>query len=303
MTTSGSIDFTQDRNKVIAAALRIIGSPTTQADKYADASAALNMMLRHWSVQGIKVWKEARATLFLQVGKASYSLGPSGDPCSETVVETTVAADYASGTSITLTSTAGLTAGDAIGVVLDSGSLEWTTIATVGTPLTLSAGLSGAASTGNAVFTYTSLIERPLELKEARWHDADHERPIWLKSRDEYFELNNKDATGKPIQVYYQPTLTNGTLHVWPAPDVVTDQIKFTFRTTIEDLDGPTNTFDLPAEWLRAIKWNLAAELAPEYGVPMDRQSLIEAKAGQYLNDVESWDQGHTSVFFAPSRY
>ena len=95
MAVSGSSDFSVNRDELISAAFRIIGilapGDTPLAARVTTATEALNMLIKSWQSEGIGLWLNQTVTLFLQADDIDYSLGPSGDNCSATVVKTEVA--------------------------------------------------------------------------------------------------------------------------------------------------------------------------------------------------------------------
>lgn len=122
-------------------------------------------------------------------------------------------------------------------------------------------------------------------------------------SRQEYFDLPNKAGTGVPVQFYYDPQTTVGNLVVWPAPDSTTASaytLGITYLRKIEDFDATTDDPDLPQEWLRALSYTLASELALKYGVTPDIRSEIAARAKSYMDQIEEWDNEPASIFVYP---
>jgi hypothetical protein len=81
MATSGTTTFSVTRNDVIQASLRLLGvleegvQPTAQATE--NASMVLNMMLKDWMTDGIKLWTVTEITLPLIANQTSYTIGPS----------------------------------------------------------------------------------------------------------------------------------------------------------------------------------------------------------------------------------
>jgi len=139
-------------------------------------------------------------------------------------------------------------------------------------------------SVDSHVYNYTNLIQRPLEIIEARVHYAgDTERPIAIVSRDEYMRLSTKDNKGTPNLIYYQPTLTNGKMLIWPACSDVKEYIKFTARIQLQDFDAVTNYPDFPSEWLMALAWNLAVMIAPKFGKVLDADFKMRAEVLKQL--------------------
>lgn len=80
MTSSGSTDFSLSRNDIIEEAFQLIqigqeGEPITAAF-LVSANRSLNMMVKTWMADGIKLWKLTDRNLGLAVGKATYTLSP-----------------------------------------------------------------------------------------------------------------------------------------------------------------------------------------------------------------------------------
>lgn len=146
----------------------------------------------------------------------------------------------------------------------------------------------------------TPAIQRPLEISNVRYVVGNTETPVQLCSLQEYKELTDKTTQGVIVQAHYQPTLTNGTLYVWPTGDVETDTLKFTSRTQVQDMDEPLDDFDFPQEWYLAITWNLAKQLSTGYGVDPQTKAEVRENAATYLAEIEWSDQEHTSLFFQP---
>uniref|UniRef100_A0A6M3J3D4 Putative tail protein n=1 Tax=viral metagenome TaxID=1070528 RepID=A0A6M3J3D4_9ZZZZ len=306
MATSGSYDFSVNCQEIIKGALRLIGAiatgETPSAAELSDGKEALNMMIKAWQAEGIGLWLNREATLFLEYAERSYNLGPTGDHCSVAVVKTEMKVAAASGAgTIDVDSITGISDGDYVGIELDDGTLQWTTVngAPAGDTVTLTAGLTDDAAVDNHVYTYTSKIPRPIEVIEARRVYADDtEVPLQDVSRAEYMALSNKTSAGPPIQVYYDPQLTNGVLYVWQACDDVQERIRMTVKLPVEDFDANTDDADFPPEWLRALKFNLAVEIAPEYG--KEPSNTVIVKAAETKDAVSGFDREQTSVFFLP---
>jgi hypothetical protein len=311
MATSGSSDYTITRNDIFDAALAMVNvvefSETPSSDDYDACALMLNLMVKAWMAKGAKLWAMKQATLFLADGTASYSLGASGTHCTHTYVQTTLSTDEALGsTSLSLTSTTGMSASDNIGIVLDDGTIHWTTISGApGAPTTIVTGLASAATSGNVVFTYTSKINRPQRIdSEAMYRhtSAGQDTPVKLISRSEYAQLANKTSEGKIVQAYYDPQLGNGTLYVWPTPDDATEVLKFWYERLLEDFDAAANNPDFPIEWGEALIFGLADRLCAVYQVPLQQRQWIKAEAKEKLDEAMAYDREPVSVFFQPDR-
>jgi hypothetical protein len=254
--------------------------------------------------KGAKLWAVKEATLFLTVGTASYSLGATGTHCTHTYVQTTLSTDEALGsTSLSLTSTTGMAASDNIGIVLDDGTIHWTTISgTPGAPTTIATGLASAATSGNVVFTYTTKINRPQRIDDEStyWHSiAGNDTPIDMISRSDYSQITNKTTEGKVVKAYYDKQLTNGILKVWPTPDLATDVIKFSYERILEDFDASGNTPDFAIEWGEALILGLAYKMAPSAPIKDPNElTRLKNQADEALAIAMTYDREDVSVVF-----
>jgi len=313
MTSSGSVDFDMTQNEIINDALVHIGAiaagETPSAEDSTFAVRQLNRMVKAWQATGAHLWTRREAIMFLSLSQGRYTLGPnSTDHAAELddAAFTTLASGAASGaSSVTVGSVTNIATSDHIGVVLDDATIDWFTVSSIAsTTITLSGTLSGAAASGNAVFAYTTRINRPLRVIAAQRRDtSDNDTPIRIISNEEYQRLPNKTQTGKPNEVYYSSEIPDGFLHVWSEPETSADRLLLTCLFPLEDFDATANTSDFPQEWLDALTWNLAKQLMPGYGVPSDIRAEIRANAKEALDAALAWDVEETSTFFAPAEY
>lgn len=302
MAVSGSKNFTLTRDDIINAALRKAGAfdsgETTDSSDTQDAALALNLIIKEWSAQGIDVpWRET-VTLFLQPATQSYAIGPTGSNATTSYVETTLLADALSGaTTLSLTSIVGLTDADYIGIKLDDRTIHWTTIA-ASAVTTITDGLASAASAGNVVYAYTTKANRPQRVVYAHRRDAsDNDTEVTLIGEADYRGLSNKGSSGPVNQIYYQPTLTNGTLYVWPTGGV--DKLILICQPLADDFDTASNNPQFPIEWANALVWTLASELGPEYGISRDEQIKLDRTAATKLETLLDYDVENASVIFS----
>ena len=275
------------------------------ADQATDALEDLNLLVKSWPANGIDLWRYEELTVFTVKDKQSYLLGATGDEATFNAFKTEIATAASSGAStITVDDDADITNGDFIGIELDGGTLQWTTVNGVpsNNVVTLTATLTAAAAVDNHVYNYTKIAQRPLRLYDGRIKINDgNEIPIIQISRSSYMALPTKDTTSRPNQYYYDPKLDNGKLFVWPTSDSVKDRMLFSAQRQIEDLDAVTNNLDFPQEWLKAIIWNLAVDMAFDYTISETHYDRLTQRADRYLEDVENFDIENTSVNFMPS--
>lgn len=311
MATSGTTDFNPNRNQLIKTALRKIGAiaagETPSQQLITDAAFSLNSMVKAWMATGIHIWTETEAILFVQVGQARYTLGPaSTDHSAQVYSYTTVAANASMGdTSISVASNTDIVVDVALGITLASGYIQWATVTSVvGTTIGLDDPLDDAVMQGAYVYSASPNITRPLRIPAARrWNSTSNiDTPLLNISRLDYFALPNKSILGTVNSFFYDPrggANDTGQLYLWPTPSSVTNNnIKFTWYRPIQDFDTVQNTADLPQEWINTLVWNLAAEMAPEYGLPMDVYGMIKAKADESLELAKGWDREPEAYYF-----
>ncbi len=304
MATSGSVDFNRTRDQIIKAALRKIGAlsefETPSAEVVTNASEALNLLAKSWMADGMQLWLIDEGVLFLVKDQQKYTLGSGGDHATTSHIKTEVATAVSSGTSLVVDSTTGMTAADVLLLELDDGTYLDTTISSVdsSTALTLADAVPSAAAVDNHVYTYTTIINYPWRIIEM-WHrdSGNNDTPLFRISREEYVDLSTKSSTGQPTQYFYDRQLNNGFLHIWPTASNLKDRIYFYFHREVEDFDAATDNPDFPKHYHRALVYGLAAELAPEYGVPIQIANNIEAKAQILKQEAMGYDIEYGSVY------
>ena len=311
MARSGSYDFGPAGDAILRGAIRIVkgiggtipkGGKTGQGE-ITQTREACNMMLKEWQGQDIGLWLKKEMYVFLAYRDGAYSLGASGDQATLTLIETELSSSSAAAdTTLTVDSITGIASADIIGIELDANTLQWTTVASTpsGSVITITTGLTSSAGIDNNVYTYTTISQRPLEILEARLHrDDDTETPLNILTRQEWMDYSSKTSNGLPNSVYYEPLLDSGILHVWPRPEKVNDYIKLTAKYPIQDIDAATNDPDFPAEFYRAVKFNLAVDISHEYkGVDLNRYYALRKQADQLFKNLSIFDAEYGSIFF-----
>ena len=155
MATSDSTDFNQTAIQLIKGAFRLNGvlvqGQELLAEERADGFEALNLMIKTWQTQRLHLWAKEEGIIFLQAGKTDYFLGGTGDKATnlDEFVDTTLTASAAaSATTLVVADTTTMVALDEIGIELDDGTRQWTTIVSVDSPtgLTITTALTRVAS-------------------------------------------------------------------------------------------------------------------------------------------------------------
>ena len=313
MASSGTTLFNPAVVFIITSAYRKLGvineDENPSAGMMSDALFALNSLTKEWMATGIHVWTEEEAILFLQPNQARYLIGGTTTAVTSDAnnwnLLTLASSAALSSTTITLVSATGVIDNQPIGIILDDGTTQWTTVdgTPVGNVVTLATALTASASSGNYVFTYTTKIFRPLKVPSARrfGYNGRIETPMRVFSRREYMDLPNKTNPGLPTAFFYSPSLVSGELYVWPVPMNSSFGIRFTWYRPLQDFNDPNDTSDLPAEWINALTWNLAVELAPDFSIPAPRFAILKSQAAEKLELAEGWDREAQPIFFGVS--
>ena len=306
MAVSGSKDYSITRANIVNAALRKIGAydqgETASGDEAASAGTALNLMVKEWVARGIDIWLRDEITLFLQPNTKSYSLGTANATASYN--ETTLTSAITTSTTvIPVASSSGMAASDNIGIKIDDDTIHWDTIVSVdsSTQVTITTGVDGAAASGKKVYAYTTNAGRPQKIVYAYRRDKnDIDNEVRIIGEAEYMQQSNKSAIGAPVEIWYQPTLTTGTLYVWPTDGGADwDRIIMSCQFLPDDFDTVSNNPEFPIEWGNVLVWGLAAELASEYGISERQQGRLWQIAEFKLNELMAYDTENASVIFA----
>lgn len=263
---------------------------------------ALNLLVKKKQIQA-HLWKKTEGVVFLDVGKTDYLLGPTGDEACDfdDFIETTLDADEALGqTVISVASTTGMAASDTAGILLDSGTRQWGTISAIdpGVSITVPA-LASAAASGNSVYTFTSLIPRPLRLlpnSRFRESSSSSEIPINRWSRKEYFDQPDKDSQGTVVNDYFQPVLDDSRYYVWQTAQNANNLVRITYERPIEIFVTTADDPDFPSEWFYPLVYSLAVVIGPEYKVTPDRMGINKALRDELMGDVLGFDQEPSSI-------
>jgi hypothetical protein len=314
MVVSASTSFNPMLIYIVTSAYRKLGvlneNETPTAGMFQDASYAINSLIKEWQALGLHVWTEEEGILFLQPGRVKYTIGSDSiDNATDSdswLLKALTANSLAATRLLTFETTADVVAGQNIGVTLNEGSIQWTTIDRVvsATVVRLAEALIGDVSSGNNVFVYTTRIARPLKMPSCRlyYYSSNptnmREIPMVEFSRKEYMDLPTKTNLGTPTAFFYTPSLPTGTLYVWPSPQFPQYGVRFTWYRPLDDYLSNDNTSDLPSEWINCLTWNLAVELAPDFSVPTERFAILKSQAAEKLELVRGYDREAQPIYF-----
>jgi hypothetical protein len=258
-------------------------------------SENLNRLVKSWHSIYPSLWKYKIIYLFPQTSQYVYSLNTTTtDHATISYVSTTTSANAISGaTSIVVTSATGFTNGYNIGIILDSGDIQWTTISSsAGTTINLGAALTDDVASGNVVYVYQTKCQKPERVYSAyRLSSSGSETPILVIPRNTYLNQSIKSNEGTITQVYYDKQLTTGIVNLWQAPQDATDVIKLNVSYPFEDFDSATDEPDFPVEWLDAIIFNCAYRTSFDKQINSQKRAELKQMAFETLTDAKRYDQ------------
>lgn len=125
---------------------------------------------------------------------------------------------------------------------------------------------------------------RPLRIESAFIRDSGNDYPLDVVVREVYDAISAKTTQGRPELLYYDPSVANGTVYPYGVPDAVYTVFLNSYKQ-LQSFAALTTTVVLPPGYLRAIKSNLAIDLAPGYnktpsvvlaGVAMQSKAAIK---------------------------
>jgi hypothetical protein len=98
-----------------------------------------------------------------------------------------------------------------------------------------------------------------------------------------------RDDSGKPLEVYLEtaPVMANQKMHFFPTPNS-TYSIQYYFRRRLYDFMASSDDPDFPGEWVNYLVKELAGEISPEYGVPLQERQYLKMEAEAALRDLNA---------------
>jgi hypothetical protein len=126
---------------------------------------------------------------------------------------------------------------------------------------------------------------------------------VWPQNR--WASINYKDQTGKPQVLYYEPSFPLGVIYLWPIPDEQYDLILYTWNL-LGQVSNVEQAMALPPGYTDAIVNELAARLAPEYGVSVPPEvvaAAVTAKANIKRANIQEVETRVDDALITPRRW
>ena len=120
---------------------------------------------------------------------------------------------------------------------------------------------------------------RPVKIENAFIRQNGNDYPVVIINNQAFDNITTKAVQSDlPDQLYYEPSFPLGTIHIYETPSAAND-IYINSWKSLHSFSSLTTTLSLPPGYERALKYNLASELAPEYGM------TLTAKAEQIATE------------------
>ena len=303
-----SLTFEEIRDEVLQI-LQVIGDGETVTTSMNDkVKHTTNLLLKKWDGLGINLWTYTEGTLFLVPGQSEYDLNSGNVNITNEFFETTLAADQTAGNNtIEVADASNIADTQKIGILQPDNSLFWTTVngAPVGNIVTLTDVLPSDVTSGSCVFNYDDVdlipIQRVLDVR--RKDSTDYEIPIVFRSREDYFDLPNKNQVGSPIQAYYSRQEPQGIFYLWPSPFSASPVINFTYERPKQIIDLDTDNIDIPEYFYDAFIMNICRLVMYKFATDPQKRAEIKEDAYEMLNDALSFDNAVYPIYVKTEKY
>jgi hypothetical protein len=129
------------------------------------------------------------------------------------------------------------------------------------------------------------------------------EIPMARLNRDDYTNLPNKNFTSnQPLQYWFDRTIPQPTMNVWPVPSEDFTQIVVYCSRYIMDVGDLNGSLEIPQRWYEAILFILAHRMSLELpDVPMEKIMYLDGQADKYLAQAEDEERDNSPIFFSPN--
>lgn len=250
-TTAGDIC-----NRALQAIGAISLGETADAATIQGALDMLNDMVDQWSNEGMLIFYQTEIIYTLTANTYQYTIGPNGN------IGGTFTGSI-SGTTLTVSS---ITAGNiALGqTITGSGVTANTQIIAFGT----GAGQTGTYTVSQSQTvgseTLTSAYQRPQVINSAFVRVSNLDYQVQVIALEDYEKIGLKTLAGPwPSYLYYQPTLPNGNIILWPVPG--SGEMHIFADTLLAQFASTSAQVTLPQGYAAALRWGLAEWLIPVY--------------------------------------
>lgn len=132
------------------------------------------------------------------------------------------------------------------------------------------------------------VAERPVRIENAFTRSAGTDYPMTAIGGDSYAIIREKSSESLyPSFFFYDTAYSTGSLYVYPLA-VADLEVHLMARVRLTEFATLATDLDLPPGYDAALKYQLAVDIAPFYGVPESVVSPIRAKAAEMRRWIKS---------------
>lgn len=245
--------FTQTRNQVIKRVLRIVGvlaqgeEPTPE--QLVEANECISATLKALSNDGVTLWKQTERRLDFTTAASQVLVSGKTYLCLRS-------------------HTSSATTQPGVGA---NWHLYWKEHSNSST----TAWVDATGYTGNAIIEIPDAVIYIDKL----WYNLNtSDSEINLINRFDFHDLPGKYDPGKPGQAWFEAAETP-LLHLDYSVDDTALTIRYLGQTFIDSFSGAGDTQDTPGQWVDALCYATASQLADEYQLALDERSYLTQKA------------------------
>jgi len=122
-------------------------------------------------------------------------------------------------------------------------------------------------------------------------------------NRDDYTNLPNKNFTAnQPYQYWFNRTLPQSTIVLWPAPSDPFVQMTIWYSRQVMDVGDLYDELEIPQYFYQAIQLMLAHQMSLILpGVDLMRIQYLEGQADKYFTMAENENRDRSPIYYAPN--
>jgi len=272
---------------------------------YERARNAVNLAVLEMQAKGLHLSSYKVGYLFLQPNQYKYVI--EDENATNEYFSRQISADEALGqTVLSVDNTDDLQVDDIIGITLDDGSIQWTTVSAFDTVLltvTVADALTDAASTDNYIFNYRVALKQISRIHQMwRRDNYVNDVPISMIGQQEYDVLPFKTTSpGLPSQAYYHRAIPKGVLYLWTIPVNSTYIIGFWYEQKLGQMKSQQDVMDLDQFYYPCFAYLCALRLCDVFAASTEMKMSIQATYNDLLADALTYDDEGLAVKISPN--
>ena len=160
------------------------------------------------------------------------------------------------------------------------------------------------AHDGLVAYGYGAPIGRPQEIMNVMKYSLVNlmQLPMNALALKDFLLLPHDQLNGEPVNYCFMREAEDGKMMVWGTPNKFGEYLRFSYVEPITLLSDARSTPDFPDEYYEAVEDGLAAQLACQYGAPVERQQILEARAEKSKEAAMLHDNEDASYDITPNQ-